>query len=131
MATESNKARVLSLEDAYTRLKFLPDRTPETADTGGAFCRLADCRDGGIFLGHYAGSSEWERHRNGDEIVLVMEGETTLFLLEEGTETAHRLRDGELLVVPQGVWHRFETPRSVKILTVTPQPTDHSIGRPA
>jgi hypothetical protein len=27
--------------------------------------------------------------------------------------------------VPQGTWHRFTTPEAVKVLTVSPQPTDH------
>lgn len=122
--------RVLSLETGFASLRFLPDRTPEATDTGGAFCRLAEYRDGGIFLAHYAGTSEWERHGEGDEMVMVVEGETTLFLLENGAETAHRIGAGELLVVPRGVWHRFETPRGVKILSVTPQPTDHRTDAP-
>ncbi|MEM9069467.1 MAG: cupin domain-containing protein [Myxococcota bacterium] len=87
-------------------------------------------RDGAIYVGHWAGKSEWERHRQGDEIVMVLEGETTLFLLGEDGETPHTLKARELLVVPQGVWHRFETPASVKVMTVTPQPTDHSVERP-
>ena len=126
----SDKTKAVSLAAAYADLNFLPDRTPTTTDTAGAFCRLADYRDGGIFLGHYAGNSEWERHPVGDEIVMVMAGETTVFLLDKGTEQAHCLREGELLVVPRGTWHRFETPVGVKILTVTPQPTDHAVDKP-
>jgi len=37
---------------------------------------------------------------------------------------------GELIVVPQGVWHRFETPEGVKVVAVTPKPTDHQVNRP-
>ena len=34
------------------------------------------------------------------------------------------------VVVPQGTWHRFETPESVLVMSVTPQPTDHSTEPP-
>ena len=120
----------LTLETAFQTLTFHGSRTPESTDIDRAFCRLADYRDGGIFLGHYAGSSEWERHPNGDEIVMVVQGETTLIMLRGGAEQANVLREGQLHVVPQNTWHRFETPRGVKIMTVTPQPTDHSIDLP-
>jgi len=33
-------------------------------------------------------------------------------------------------VVPQGTWHRFEAPVGVKVMTVTPLPTDHRADRP-
>lgn len=119
-----------SLEEAFDRLTFHGDRTPESADES-AFCRLADYRDGGIFLAHYAGHSEWERHPNGDELVMVVDGDTTLVLLTKGEEVITHLERGELLVVPENTWHRFEAPNGVKIMTVTPQPTDHSVEFPA
>jgi mannose-6-phosphate isomerase-like protein (cupin superfamily) len=125
-----SKAAPINLESAYARLTFLRDRTSETPTLGAAAAALAEYRDGAIFITHYAGHSEWERHRNGDEIVLVVDGETTLFLLREREELPNRLRSGELLVVPRNTWHRFESPGGVKVLTVTPQPTDHSIERP-
>jgi trans-aconitate methyltransferase len=31
---------------------------------------------------------------------------------------------------PANTWHRFESPRPVKVLTVTPQPTEHSTDWP-
>lgn len=121
-----------SIERALSQLTFLPDRRPDTPPdaSADAFATLADYRDGGIFVAHYAGNSQWERHGQGDEIVMVVEGETTLFILENGTETSHQLRAQELIVVPQGLWHRFETPVGVKIMSVTPQPTDHQLDFP-
>ncbi|MBF0276944.1 MAG: cupin domain-containing protein [SAR324 cluster bacterium] len=126
------KAIPVSIKKAFETLCFLENRTPETTveEAKDAFAILSEFRDGGIFIGHYAGNSEWERHSNGDEIVFNLEGETTLILLSNGNEVSNILREGELLVVPQNVWHRFETPRGVKVMTITPQPTDHSIKKP-
>ena len=119
-----------SLSVAFDSLSFAPGRTPESQDLDSAFCQLASYRDGAVFLGHWAGRSEWEIHRVGDEIVMVVEGSTILTLLIDGEEISHTLNSGELIVVPQSTWHRFETPEAVKVMTVTPQPTDHSIDRP-
>jgi quercetin dioxygenase-like cupin family protein len=96
-----------------------------------AFTRLCGYRDGAIFLGHWAGRSEWERHPAGDEIVMIVDGTTTIFFLGGDTEQPAILRSGELVVVPKGTWHRFETPDAVKVLSVTPQPTDHTVERPS
>ena len=121
-----------SLAQEFDKLRFYANRTPESSneELSAAFAELSSYRDGGIFIGHYAGSSEWERHSQGDEIVYVLEGKTTLILLEESGELPNELEAGQLLVVPQNTWHRFETPEGVKILTVTPQPTDHSQEMP-
>ena len=126
------KSTPISITAEFSRLKFLANRTPETSDeeAEGAFAMLSEYRDGAVFIGHYAGDSKWERHSNGDEIVFVIEGETTLILLVGGKENPNTLGQGELLVVPKNTWHRFETSKAVKIMSVTPQPTDHSIERP-
>lgn len=122
----------ISLDEAIARLTFLGDRTPTTTDAEAehAFARLADYRDSGVFVGHWAGSSEWERHAVGDEIVVVIGGRTTIFFLDGEVDRAAELAAGELVIVPQGTWHRFETPDEVTVLSVTPLPTDHSAIRP-
>jgi len=127
-----NKSKVISISKEFEKLTFVGNRTPESTDEEleGAFLELSGYRDGAIFIGHYAGNSEWERHSKGDEIVYVLEGETRLVLLTQNGEMSNLLRSGELLIVPQNTWHRFETSEGVKIMTVTPQPTDHSLGNP-
>ena len=123
----------VDVHNAFNQLRFVAGRTPaSTVDyLEGAFAELAPYRDGAVFIAHYAGNSEWERHAGGDELVFVLEGETTLFLLDDDDhETANALGAGLFLVVPAGTWHRFETPAGVKVMTVTPQPTDHSVERP-
>lgn len=126
------KAISISIRYAFQQITYLEGRTPETSDeeSKGSFAKLSDYRDGGIFITHYSGNSEWERHPNGDELVQVIEGESTLILLKNGNQTSNLLKENDLLVVPKGIWHRFESPKGVKVLTITPQPTDHSIELP-
>jgi mannose-6-phosphate isomerase-like protein (cupin superfamily) len=119
-----------SIPEILSRLAYLPNRTPTMAFSGGAemaFAEIAAYRDGAVYVGFYSGSSEWERHPNGDEVVLVLEGSTTCVLHAGGKEEAVRLGPNELLVVPANTWHRFEASKGLKVLTVTPQPTDHSL----
>lgn len=124
------KIAPISLKAVVEGLTFLPNRTPGGDHPPGWAARVADYRDGAIFVVHYAGHSEWERHSVGNEIVAVLEGETTLTIRDDGEESQHRLGAGELVIVPQGAWHRFDTPGGAKILTVTPQPTDHVLELP-
>lgn len=128
-----NKGTRISLPEAFSRLVFLPDRTPGMAFSGGAekaFARLSQYRDGGIFIGFYSGDSAWERHPNGDEIVMALAGSTTLILRRGGVDERLSLAAQELAVVPVNTWHRFEGSKELKVLAVTPQPTDHSLEDP-
>ena len=88
---------------------------------------LSEFRDGGAFVSTFAGNSEWERHTNGDELVFAVEGNTDLILFVKGEEVRTTLNEGSLFVIPKNTWHRFET-NGVKLLTLTPQPTDHYTG---
>ncbi|KJZ03355.1 MULTISPECIES: cupin domain-containing protein [Pseudoalteromonas] len=127
-----SKSVAITIESEFTRVEFLKNRTPETTDeeAKNAFALLSEYRDGGIYVAHYSGYSEWERHVNGDEFVQVLGGETTLILLSGGKEQRNELSSGQMLVIPKGVWHRFESPIGVKVMTITPQPTEHSIDKP-
>lgn len=99
-------------------------------ETARAFAQLAKYRDGAIHVGYYSGSSEWERHPGGDELVIALEGATTLILLIEGQEERLKMGAGELAVVPANTWHRFEESLELKVLAVTPAPSDHQLDRP-
>jgi len=124
--------KVISINRAMDSLRFVGDRKPTSGEEEmeGAFAELSAYRDGAIFLGHYAGNSAWERHPGGDEIVYVLQGETTLFILDQEGEAPHDLKSGELMIVPQNTWHRFETPQGMKVMTVTPYPEEHSVEPP-
>jgi len=106
----------------------LHGRSTETteAEAKAAFAILAPFRDGSIFAGSFSGESPWERHRNGDELVHILDGATTLTIMTDTGPQSFEMTAGMLIVVPQGYWHRFHAPERVTVLTASPQPTDHS-----
>ncbi len=120
--------QAIDIEEQLAKLTVLEGRTPETPeqDAAAAFARLASLGDGGVFAGSYDGDSPWERHTGGDELVHVLKGQTDLTILTDDGARVLDLRGGMLTVVPRGLWHRFHAPGGVTVLSVTPQPTDHS-----
>jgi len=118
---------VVDLKAEFARLRTLEGRTPESseADRAGAFARLAPYRDGALFSAKFSGVSAWERHPNGDEIVHIIDGATTLHLMTDEGKQSVVLTAGMLVVVPQNAWHQFEALDGVCVMTATPQPTEH------
>jgi uncharacterized cupin superfamily protein len=120
--------KAIDIEAELATRPVLRGRSPETpADKAAeAFATLAPFRDGAVFAGSFAGQSDWERHTQGDELVHVLSGATTLTILTEDGPQVLEMKAGMLAVVPRGCWHRFHAPDGVTVLTATPQPTDHS-----
>jgi mannose-6-phosphate isomerase-like protein (cupin superfamily) len=121
----------IDVASVVAELDFLPNRTPQGGQIDVEWAAtLSAYRDGGIYVVHWAGQSEWERHV-GDEVVMVLEGSTTMTLLIDGTEHEHTLGPMQMIVVPERAWHRFLTPEAVKVMTISPQPTDHRVEHPS
>ena len=59
--------------EGLVRLENRGAHTTE-AEAQRSFATLAKFRDGGIFAAHFSGSSGWEKHPAGDEIVLGVLG---------------------------------------------------------
>jgi mannose-6-phosphate isomerase-like protein (cupin superfamily) len=120
-------ATVINLTAELANLTMLRGRTPQTtaAERQGSSRRLTEYRDGAIFTTRFSGEGGWERHRNGEEIVHILDGETVVHLMTETGPEMLELRAGMIAIVPQGAWHRFSCPGGVTLMTVTPQPTDH------
>jgi mannose-6-phosphate isomerase-like protein (cupin superfamily) len=49
--------------------------------------------------------TSWERHPNGDELVLCVDGQMTLHQEVDGSDRTVTLRAGEAVINPPGVWH--------------------------
>ena len=118
----------VNIKDAIASRPMFQGRQPDTSesDLEGTFATLAKTRNGGVFAGSFQGESAWERHGNGDELVQVLDGKTQLIILIDGAKSILEMSAGMVTVVPQGCWHRFKSENGVSLMTMTPQPTDHS-----
>jgi mannose-6-phosphate isomerase-like protein (cupin superfamily) len=120
---------IIDVKAELAKLTMLRGRKPQMTETErqgtGAFKTLAPFRDGNIFSAKFAGEGAWERHPNGDELVQIVDGATTLHLMTEQGLQSFPLGAGMTVIVPQGTWHRFVSPDGVTVMTVTPKPTEH------
>ena len=119
--------RVVDLNAEFALLRTLEGRTPTTnaAAREDSFSALLPYRDGAVFAAKFSGKGAWERHPQGEEIVQIVAGETTLHLITAERRETLTLKAGTLVVVPQNAWHQFEAPNDVSVITATPQPTEH------
>jgi mannose-6-phosphate isomerase-like protein (cupin superfamily) len=119
---------ITDLKAEVAKLKMLRGRTRQTTaaerEESRSFARLMPYRDDTIFITKFAGTGHWERHPNGDEIVQIIDGTTTLHVVSDGRSETFNLSAGALVVIPQGAWHRFEAAEGVSLMTATPQPSE-------
>jgi mannose-6-phosphate isomerase-like protein (cupin superfamily) len=120
---------ILDLKGTLGKIPMMRGRKPETTEAerkaSGAFVTLAPFRDGNVYCAKFSGEAAWERHPNGDEIVQIVDGATTLYLMTEDGPQSFALSAGMVAIVPQNTWHRFHAPEGVSIVTATPRPTEH------
>jgi mannose-6-phosphate isomerase-like protein (cupin superfamily) len=119
---------VVDLTAELAKLTMLRGRTPQTtgADLAGSSAQLAPYRDGALFTSKFSGKGAWERHMQGDELVVVVDGNTMLEIVTgDGPPQSFSVRAGMVAIVPQGAWHRFQSSDGVTLMTATPLPTDH------
>jgi mannose-6-phosphate isomerase-like protein (cupin superfamily) len=119
---------IIDLTAELAKLTMLRGRTPQStsADRVGTSAQLALYRDGVLFTSKFSGKGAWERHMKGDELVHILDGAATLDIVTgDGPPQSLPVRAGMVAIVPQGAWHRFQSPEGVTLMTTTPQPTDH------
>jgi mannose-6-phosphate isomerase-like protein (cupin superfamily) len=120
---------IIDLKAELAKLNMLRGRRPDMTEVerkeSGGFATLAPFRDGNIFGAKFAGDGAWERHPNGDELVQIVDGSTTLHIMTEDGPKSYALSAGMVVIVPQGAWHRFDSPAGVSLVTATPKPTEH------
>ena len=120
---------IIDVKAELAKLTMLRGRVPQMTETErrgtGAFATLAPFRDGNIFSAKFAGEGAWERHPNGDELVQIVDGATTLHFMTEDGLQSFALGAGMMVIVPQGMWHRFVSADGVTVMTATPKPTEH------
>lgn len=71
----------------------------------------------------------WEMHPDGDEVLVLIDGQIDMLLDDGQSESTAEMRAGSTLVVPAGTWHRALVRAPGKLLGFTYGPgTEH---RPA
>jgi len=68
----------------------------------------------------FKGRPPWERHDAGDEMIHVLSGWCRLTIRDAEGDTVREIRQGDLVVVPQGCWHNNDAPEGVTVLFMTP-----------
>ena len=120
---------IVDLKKTAAKLNMLKGRRPDMLEeekrASGGFTTLTPFRDGNLFSAKFSGDGAWERHPNGDELVQVLEGATKFHIITESGPETYELKAGMLAIVPRGLWHRFEAPDGVCLMTATPKPTEH------
>jgi mannose-6-phosphate isomerase-like protein (cupin superfamily) len=62
----------------------------------------------------------WERHPEGDELVVLLSGSAELILEHESGESRTRLATpGEFVLVPRDTWHTARTQEACSMLFIT------------
>ena len=80
---------------------------------------------GHVLVSHFSFSEAWptwEIHPEGDELVMLLEGDTDLVLAsEDGTETVMRASTpGDYIIVPKATWHTARPHAPTSMLFFTP-----------
>jgi mannose-6-phosphate isomerase-like protein (cupin superfamily) len=126
---EGPMVTIIDVAGEVGKLNILRGRRPDMLEAerraSGAFATLTPFRDGNLFAAKFSGNGAWERHPNGDELVQVVDGATSVDIIVDGKLETHHLTAGMTVVMPQNAWHRFHAPDGVSIVTATPRPTEH------
>jgi PhnB protein len=126
-ASRARSDAMLEEHDLRAALSEVPHLTITSETTGeeaDAAVRSV-ARVGKLTLGvmSYSGLTPWERHPDGDELLLALDGEVEVTVLTDEGRVTRKLRAGEALVCPQGLWHRQLAEKSVSMLYGTPTET--------
>jgi mannose-6-phosphate isomerase-like protein (cupin superfamily) len=122
-----NTKTTLSLEHTYLHLR--PDNSAKAVNvTSDFWSALGSGKrpelDAGRLMLQFDGTedwSTWERHPEGEEVVLLVAGEATLVLeAPRGVVLHHLKRPGDFVLVPRNVWHTAKVKNFCTLLFVTP-----------
>lgn len=104
---------VYDVKSIRERLRALAERANESLGTYDSSV---------LGIGRYVpGTSPWEKHTNGDELLFVTDGQVSIEVLEDdGSSKSFQIGDGQLFVVPSGKWHQLTATDNVNIMFASP-----------
>jgi len=122
-----------------TCLRLRPDSSVEPIHIGDDFWQRLMSGKLGTFHHEYLVTTfaydqdwpNWEMHPNGDEIVMLLEGKTTMVLEIGGAEKIVELNESSsYVVVPRGTWHTSRARGACRMLFITPgEGTQHRAAK--
>lgn len=125
--TTAAKLQERDLRAALREVPHLNITSDTTGDDANAAVRNV-AKIGNLTLGvmSYTGQTPWERHPEGDELLLAIDGEVEVTTLTDDGPVTRKLRAGEAFVCRQGLWHRQFAQKSVSMLYGTPIDTSEN-----
>jgi uncharacterized cupin superfamily protein len=70
----------------------------------------------------------WECHQEGDEVVVVLEGEGVFFQERDNAVIEIPFKAGDVVLNPKGIWHTADVTVPMKAMYLTPCPgTEHRV----
>lgn len=116
----------MKLQNTFAVIR--PDLSVETIDVSATIYQDLDARFD-QFRSHQLVSTyeftedwpTWERHPQGDEIVILLSGAATMVLQREaGPQFVEMAVPGEYVVVPRNTWHTARVRTATRMLFITP-----------
>lgn len=115
-----------------TFLQLLDGPRVNTIDVGPTFWQTlgdrADLQEGRMVMAlpYRESWGNWERHPNGDEVVLLIEGQIELIVETDQGEERTPMKAGDTVLVPQSKWHTADVSEPGLALHITRgEGTDH------
>ena len=87
---------------------------------------VADYNGNDVMVGKFQGEFPFHLHEDTDEFFLELDGEMVMDL--EGS--SHKVKSGELFIVPKGITHRPRAANECKVLLIEPKGVPNT-GDPA
>jgi quercetin dioxygenase-like cupin family protein len=98
-------------------------RDTTEAEANGAVREIGRLEDRLLGVMRFAGTTPWERHPDGDELLHVLDGEVDVTVLTEDGPVHVAMPAGALFVCPRGLWHRQTPTTAATVLFATPTAT--------
>ncbi|MGD1917578.1 MAG: cupin domain-containing protein [Pleurocapsa sp.] len=94
------------------------ENNPTQVEMESSFMNLGSFDDGSVFLGKWSGQTPWELHPDGDEFLLILEGNLIVTLLQEDCSQEILVDKGTTCIIPREVWHRTQADSPVTLLAI-------------